>query len=202
MSTMDQKESNEDCSPAWLYGSRFWMLQSSDEEEEGEEEVVSSATDIDKTLRYLCRTPSPVSGRDIVEDSSELPWRTLKRIKRRDDQRMATKAAMALTSHEGTNSPFSLSLDKISGKTEVQIKPAMEPSVFLDNSTEGWTIVRRRRWLPVIDRRAHDPRKAEISNVHVMGLARLRASRKNNLDRCGPFFTRHRLSTSSRSNGD
>jgi hypothetical protein len=105
----DRKVRNADGSPEWLRGSRLWLRQSSDEEEEGDEEEFSSVSeDIDMPLRYLCRTSSPVSGRDIAEDSKELARRTLKRIKRRGAQRMATKAAMVLVSPEGTNSSSSL----------------------------------------------------------------------------------------------
>ncbi|KAM0836214.1 hypothetical protein ACQ4PT_062457 [Festuca glaucescens] len=92
-------------SPEWLRGSRFWLLQSIDDEGEGGEEELSSVVeDCDMPIRYLCRTPSPASGRDIDEDSRELARRTLKRIKRQDAQREATKAAMALEFSEGESS--------------------------------------------------------------------------------------------------
>jgi hypothetical protein len=62
-------------------GSGESFLASPDDEEEGvEEELSEGAEDLDMPLRYLCRTPSPVSGRDIVDDSKELARRTLKRI--------------------------------------------------------------------------------------------------------------------------
>jgi hypothetical protein len=161
MPATDPKGEREDCSPVRLSGSRFWSLQDSDEEEEGEAEDVSPLSDIDKTIPYLRRTPTHVSGRDIDESLSELAQRTLKRANRRDTQWMATKAAMALTSPEGKFSPISLSLEKSSGKAKTLIKPVMDPSVFMDDSTEGWTVVRRRRWPPVIGTRAHDPRKVD-----------------------------------------
>ncbi|KAM0849021.1 hypothetical protein ACQ4PT_053994 [Festuca glaucescens] len=199
----DRKVSAAFCSPEWLCGSRFWMMQASDDEVEEDDEEVSSAPEVtDKTIRYLCRSPSPVSGRDIVDDSTALARRLLKRIKRRDEQRLATKAAMALISQEGTCSPLYLSLDKSSGKTKDQSRPVMEPSVFLDESTEGWTVVRRRRWPSVIDRTALDPKITENSNHTVLGLARLRASPNHKMDRGSPLFTRQRLSNASRSNGD
>jgi hypothetical protein len=28
--------------------------------------------------------------------------------------------------------------------------PVMEPSVFIDKTVEGWTVVRRRRWSPAL----------------------------------------------------
>ncbi|KAM0909914.1 hypothetical protein ACQ4PT_014507 [Festuca glaucescens] len=97
----DRKVSNADGSPEWLRGSRFWLLDSSDDEEEGAEEGLSPGSeDFDTPVKYLCHTPSPVHDRDIAEDSKELVRRALKRIKRRDAQRMATKAAMAFASLE------------------------------------------------------------------------------------------------------
>ncbi|KAM0906584.1 hypothetical protein ACQ4PT_016712 [Festuca glaucescens] len=99
---VDREVCIDDVSPEWLQGSRFWLLQASDdEEEEVEEECSLDVEDFDFSLRYLCRTPPAASDRDIVEDSRELARRTLKRIKKKDAQRMANKAAMALGSPEG-----------------------------------------------------------------------------------------------------
>jgi hypothetical protein len=144
-----RKVSDTFCSLDWLGGGRFWLLQTSDDErEEDDEEVTSDTEDTDMTLRYLCRSPSPVSGRDIVEGSTVLAQRLLKRIKRQDEQHRATKAAMVITAQEGTwspRSPLLLSSDKFPGKTKSYNKPVLEPSVFLDESREGWTVVRRRR---------------------------------------------------------
>ncbi|KAM0830239.1 hypothetical protein ACQ4PT_066356 [Festuca glaucescens] len=196
------KGSDGVCSPEWLSGSRFWMLQSSDEDEEGEEEGSSSAGESDKPVRYLCRTPSPVGARDLFEDSTELARRTLKRIKQRNGKRMAAKAAMELTTQEGMASPFSLSQGKNSGKNKIKTMPVMEPSVFMDDNTEGWTVVRRRRWSPAIARRSQDPRKTAISKFRGMGLVRMRDGANSNLDHCGPNFARQGVSISSRTNGD
>ncbi|KAM0908073.1 hypothetical protein ACQ4PT_015705 [Festuca glaucescens] len=186
-----------DGSPEWLRGSRFWLLQPSDDEEEGlGEESPAIDEDTDYSLRYMCRSPAPVTDRDIVEDSSELARRTLKRIRRRDAQRMAAKAAMAFASPQGMNSTSPLPWGKVSAKIKNLVRPIMEPSVFVDDSTEGWTIVRRRRWPPVIDALPQDPKIKENSNLSSLGLARLRASPNHNRHWCNP------LSVTNRSDGD
>jgi hypothetical protein len=81
------------CSPEWLSGSRFWALQASDGEDE-EEGLLGGCVSAEDN-RYLCRTPLPVSDADLIEDSAELSRRQIKRIKRRDDQRRAARAAWA-----------------------------------------------------------------------------------------------------------
>ncbi|KAM0865350.1 hypothetical protein ACQ4PT_043338 [Festuca glaucescens] len=182
-----------DGSPEWLRGSRFWLLQPSDDEEEGlGEESPAIDEDTDYSLRYMCRSPAPVTDRDIVEDSSELARRTLKRIRRRDAQRMAAKAAMAFASPQGMNSTSPLPWGKVSAKIKNLVRPIMEPSVFVDDSTEGWTIVRRRRWPPVIDALPQDPKIKENSNLSSLGLARLRASPNHNRHWCNPLFATNR----------
>ncbi|KAM0870258.1 hypothetical protein ACQ4PT_040132 [Festuca glaucescens] len=187
------KGSDGDCSPECLLGSRFWELRSSEEDEDGEAEERSSAGESEKSIRYLCRTPSPVSGRDILEDMSELARRALKRIRRQNDQRLAAKAAMVLTSPEGMSSPISMSLGMSVCKIKAKAKPVLEPSVFTDDSTDGWTVVCRRCWSPVIGRRSHDPRKAVISKIRGLGPARMRASANRRVDRCGPKSAMHQV---------
>jgi hypothetical protein len=96
------------------------MLQSDDDEDDGGQEGeedgdgdgVSSAGVRDRSVSYLCHTPSPVSDADLVEGSSELTRRHLKRIKRRDGQRMAAKAALHFSTYEGMISSPSMSLGK------------------------------------------------------------------------------------------
>jgi hypothetical protein len=101
--------------------------------------------DYDISVRYLCRTPSPVSGRDIADDSQELARRTLKRLKKRGEQRASTKAAMVLKLSEGTSCRSSLSLGSSVTKFREHVMPVMEPSLFCDDNSGGWTVVRRRR---------------------------------------------------------
>jgi hypothetical protein len=91
--------------PEWLGGSRFWLLQSSDDEDDGEDgELSPAAEDSDKSFAYLCRTPSPVNGIDIVVDSKDVERRTNKRIAKRNAQRMATRASMVFASDIGMTS--------------------------------------------------------------------------------------------------
>jgi hypothetical protein len=149
-----RKVSEADGSPEWIYGSRFWLLQPSDDEEEGVHDEVSPDTeDFDIAIRYLCRSPSPVSGRDIADDSQELAWRTLRRMKKREEQRAATKAAMMLDFSEGTWCVSSLPLGSSVTKLREHVLPVMEPSLFCDDNSGGWTVVRRRRWATVVRRR-------------------------------------------------
>jgi hypothetical protein len=92
VSTAREAREEAFCSPERFCGSRFWMLQSEDDEEDeedtgeedGEEDGSSSAGVGDNSVKYLCRTASPVSDMDQVEGSSELSRRHRKRIKRRD----------------------------------------------------------------------------------------------------------------------
>jgi hypothetical protein len=75
------------CSSERLIGSRFRALQSDDDEDDGleeEEEDVSgdggsSVRGGDRLASYLCRTPTPSRDADLVEVSSELNQRQLKR---------------------------------------------------------------------------------------------------------------------------
>jgi hypothetical protein len=146
-----RRVSEADGSPEWLRGSRFWLLQPSDDKEEGvDEEVSPGVEDYEMSVRYLCRTPSPVSGRDIVDDSQELARRTLNMIKKREEQRVATKAAMALELSEGTSSCSFLPLGNSVAKFRAHAMPVMEPSVFCDDNNGGWTVVRRRHRSPKI----------------------------------------------------
>jgi hypothetical protein len=77
-------------------------------------------------------------------------------------------------------------LGKIS-RSVSQIKlPVLEPSVFVDTSSEGWTIVRRRRWSPASVSRVRDPGLTVISNLLTVGQARLRAGAQSLGRRSGP----------------
>ncbi|KAM0842952.1 hypothetical protein ACQ4PT_058013 [Festuca glaucescens] len=180
--------SEEVCSPEWLSGSRFWMLQASDDEDEdkGHADRSSAAGDNSVSAKYLCHTPLPVSNADLDEDTAELTRRHIKRIKRRDGQRMAARAAMMFTASEGTVSPSSLSLGRISVSTRIRPMPVLDPSVFLDDDAGGWTVVRRRRWSPAIDERSHDPRNQASSKNLDVGLLRSRAGANFRQSNPGP----------------
>jgi hypothetical protein len=104
-----------------------------------------------------------------------------------------------LSTTEGMISPFSLPMGKNSGKSKFKTMLVLEPSVFLDDNTEGWTVVRRRRWSPAIEVKAQDPRKKAVSNFHAMGLTRLRARANSNMNLCGPISAREGVSIERRS---
>jgi hypothetical protein len=142
------------CSSERSIGGRFWALQSEDEDDggSGEEEVEESADEDSSVGRYrlasFCRTPTPARDADHAEGSSELNQRQLKRLRRRDGQRLVARAALFFSSGEGTGSLSSSLLDRDS-KPDCHINlPVLEPSVFVDKTVEGCTLVRRLRWSP------------------------------------------------------
>ncbi|KAM0905253.1 hypothetical protein ACQ4PT_017525 [Festuca glaucescens] len=191
--------------PEWLTGSRFWMLQSSDDEDNGEEDGDEGKDeDMAGSVSFFCRSPSPASDADLHERSEELARRHRKRIQRRDNQRMATRAALLLSATEGT-SPFpspTLPLGSNLGARR-KASPVLEPTVFFDDDVEGWTVVRRRRWSPASDEKIRDPRKEENSKKSDVGFVRLRAGVHCRSMVAGPNLVRHRKGLgSSRFNGD
>ncbi|KAM0842883.1 hypothetical protein ACQ4PT_058062 [Festuca glaucescens] len=195
----------DDCrSPERHLGGRFWVLQSSDDEEDSDVEEMSSAGG-SVSMKYLCQTPTLVSGIDISEQPSELARRKLKRINRQRNQRMAAMAAMELASSEGTWSPSSMPLGMSVCKTKAKAMPVLEPSVFVDDEVDGWIVVRRRRWSLAIDSSSHDPIISEISNIRRVGSARFRAGASNNRARWGPNNVvrgTHVIKIDQRSDGD
>jgi hypothetical protein len=186
------------CSPEKFTGSRFWVLEADDEEVsdrddedvDEREEDGSPAGGGDRSATYLCRTPSPVRDADLLEDSSDLNRRRLKRLRRRDEQRMAARSALFFSINEGMNSSSPLMPLGIRTKAHVVKRPVIEPSVFLDESLEGWTVVRRRRWSPASDVNLCDPRMSVNSNFRVAGQAGLRALVNNTLRSSGPNQSR------------
>jgi hypothetical protein len=187
------------CSPDWLSGSLFWMLQPSDDEDDGEED---REEDSSISVRCFCRSPSPVTDADLLEESAELTRRHLKRIKRRNDQRMATRAAMMFSTTEGMNSSLSLPLGKNHGLTSFKVMLVLEPIVFFGDNDEGWTVVRQRHWSPAFGAKTRDPRKKENSKKPVVGLVSLRAGANSSTKCSSPNLARQRGSCFSRSNGD
>ncbi|KAM0853242.1 hypothetical protein ACQ4PT_051215 [Festuca glaucescens] len=180
---------------------RFWVLQSPDEEEDGDADEALPASDRDP-LRYFCQTPSSVSERDLSENSSELARRALKRVNRQRSQRMAARAAIELED-EGMLSP---SLRPLGRSVLKSInKPVLEPSVFRDDSLQGWTVVHRRRWSPAVGKKVLDPTKSHFSNSSSLGPTRTRADGNVVLARWGPTTMMHRVMEATkqfRSNGD
>jgi hypothetical protein len=135
-------------SPERFIGSRFWVLQTDEEEddgtEDGEEDVGGmSGGGGDRSSIYLCHTPSPERNTDLVEGSSKLNRCHLKRIRRRDGQRSAGRAALFFSSHEGMISSPPLPLGNQRKQPAPKNLPVLEPTVFADENMDGWTVVRR-----------------------------------------------------------
>ena len=80
-----------------LPGGRFWALASDSEEEDVEVSVSSSA----RSMRYLCRSPSPSATRDLCES---------RRSKREEKRRKQRCAAVLLSSPISVSSTSSLSV--------------------------------------------------------------------------------------------
>jgi hypothetical protein len=68
-------------------------------------------------------------------------WR-LDRLRRRNEQRLATRSAFFFSDRVGMNTSPSLPLGSLK-KSAVAMNPILEPSVFVDESMHGWTVVRR-----------------------------------------------------------
>jgi hypothetical protein len=122
------------CSPEHPLGGRFWALQLSDEEEDGDAEEVLSAGAHDP-WRYLWQTPLSVSEIDISERPSELVRLALKRRNRQQSQREAAIDVIQFED-EGMPTPFSRLLGQSLPK--IKNKPVLEPSIFMDDGSEGW----------------------------------------------------------------
>ncbi|KAM0930682.1 hypothetical protein ACQ4PT_000783 [Festuca glaucescens] len=191
-----QARSNGGVSPERLLGGRFWVLESSDEEEDGDMEEISTLGD-SVSVRYLCRSPSSESDRDLQEGSQELARRAIKRINRQRMQRMAATAALEFMSPEGTSSPISMPLGMSVHKSKPMNLPILEPSVFEDDGLEGWTVVRRRHWSPASGKRSRDPANPGISNFRGLGPVQRQACAASGLVRGGPKIPIHRVPVST-----
>jgi hypothetical protein len=128
-----------------------------------------------------------VCDANLVEGSSELTRRHLKRIKRRDGQRMEARAALHFSTFKGTISSPSLPLGKQLRSPVCKARLVLEPSVFFDDNTEGF---RWRRWSPASDVKVQGPRKKEISKKNAMGLVGLRACVNSRSRFSGPIWMR------------
>ncbi|KAM0921230.1 hypothetical protein ACQ4PT_007109 [Festuca glaucescens] len=172
-------------SPERRLGGRFWVLQSSNDEDDSEGEATLAARDT-ASLQYLCQTPLSVADRDLSERSSMLARRQLKRINRQHVQRMTAMAAMELDQSQGTWSPSSMPVGMFACKSKVKDRPVLEPTVFVDDGGEGWTVVRRRRWSPAIVRHPLDPIISQVSKTRGVGLTGIRAEALSVRARWGP----------------
>ncbi|KAK1612025.1 hypothetical protein QYE76_035698 [Lolium multiflorum] len=177
------------------FGSRFWALQSGEEGDESDDEELRASGDEESPVRegvslasYLCRTPSPSQNADLSEDTAELNQRHMKRLRRRDAQRLATRAAIFFSSSAGTDlSSSPVLVKKVRSLDHIKL-PVLEPSVFVDDDDGGWTMVHRRRWSPASMSGNRYPGLKENSKTLTVDQARLRAGTQR-LGRClGPKF--------------
>jgi hypothetical protein len=138
--------------PDWLPLSRFWVLES-DEEEDADEGTDLTPTPVcsDRSLRYLCRSPSPVSTRDISEEPLQLARRAQRRIERQHLQRQAALLFTSPMSSSSEDTYPSSCLSQRERKGSARSKDqlvllVLEPTIFPDDLSGSWTVVRRRRW--------------------------------------------------------
>ena len=121
-----------------MLGGRFWALALDEEEESTSEEEGEAGSH--GSYFDLCCTPSPCSGRSLVETSSRSSKREtkrrLQRLGARDHMAMEVKDKVALT---GRRTNF-----------RVPKLPVLEPTVREAgvHDLEGWTEVLRRRRRP------------------------------------------------------
>nr|XP_051216666.1 uncharacterized protein LOC127334288 [Lolium perenne] len=178
--------------------SRFWVLES-DEDEDGVdgEELPPTSCCSDRSLRYLCRSPSPVSTRDISEEPLELARRAQRRIERQRLQRQAALAFSSSTSVSPEGKSYACreiqkEKPEIAKSKDQQFLPVLEPTIFPDDLSGPWTVVRRRRWSSMINKRkgiawrSLDPKITQISNnrgeLGRHGLQAIGSTRMTNLD--------------------
>ncbi|KAM0851340.1 hypothetical protein ACQ4PT_052485 [Festuca glaucescens] len=191
--------------PERLPLSRFCVLES-DEEEEGDngEELPPTFCCSDKSLRYLCLSPSPVSTRDILEEPLELARRAQWRLERQRLQRQTELAfsSPASASSGGTSYDFretQKERPENAKSKDQRILPVLEPTIFPDDLSGSWTVVRRRRWSSMINRRkdivrrSQDPKITRISNdrgeLGRRGLQAIGSTRTSTLDSRTPIET-------------
>ncbi|KAM0831551.1 hypothetical protein ACQ4PT_065452 [Festuca glaucescens] len=162
-------------SPAWIGEARdpapacvgrFWALsESSGEGSDGENDEEESAI----SLRYVCRSPSPVSDRDL-QVSSSLSHRAARRARR---QLLQKEAAIFFASPASSSSDnVSVDLRVKNQKNFKQVtRPVLEPSSYPDDGAGGWIEVRRRNRPTAItgpgDAQVHD--RPQVLNLWAHG---------------------------------
>ncbi|KAM0869527.1 hypothetical protein ACQ4PT_040618 [Festuca glaucescens] len=68
---------------------RFWVLAAEDQGSSSEVEEETGGSE--SAFRYLCRSPSPDDGRDLIESASGLARRAERRLERQRRQRLAAR---------------------------------------------------------------------------------------------------------------
>jgi hypothetical protein len=178
-------DSEDVCSLDRPFGGHFWALQVSDGEGDGDADVVSPTGASDPS-RYVWQTPVSASVRDISERSSELARRAIKRRNRQLAQREAAINVIQFDD-EGMRSPFSRPLGQ--SLPRIKNKPVLEPSIFEDDGSEGWTVVNRWSWSPEITTKVPETKFTDILNSKLLGPVRGRAERVLVRARWGPNQT-------------
>ncbi|KAM0905449.1 hypothetical protein ACQ4PT_017369 [Festuca glaucescens] len=155
--------------PAPACVGRFWAIsESSGEGSDGEDDEEASASS-QFSLRYVCRSPSPVSGRDL-QVSSSVSQRAARRARR---QLLQKEAAIFFASPVISSSEnVSVDLDVKNQKKLKQVtRPVLEPSSYPDDGAGGWTVVRRRNRSTAItgpgDAQVHD--RPMVLNLRARG---------------------------------
>ncbi|KAM0907737.1 hypothetical protein ACQ4PT_015888 [Festuca glaucescens] len=147
---------------------RFWALVDDDlrsgSEGEDEDEIEGGSARADY---YLCRSPSPDVGRDLVETASGLARRAEKRLLRQRRQRMAAREFASPGCK--VSPPTTFFSSEVSRSSRL---PVLEPSTFpvVDGDDQGWTVVQRRHRPSIRPTDlSHDPISVRISNLELLG---------------------------------
>ncbi|KAM0840518.1 hypothetical protein ACQ4PT_059606 [Festuca glaucescens] len=147
---------------------KFWVLADEDSTSISEEEDATTMSA--GAFKYLCRSPSPDAGRDLVESASGLARRAEKRLER---QRRQRSAAREFASSCKVLSMVSTSPSSADVASPVRPRfPVLEPSTFTIAADDvlGWTVVqRRRRSSDLPNQSCSDPKISENSKTVLLG---------------------------------
>ncbi|KAM0838614.1 hypothetical protein ACQ4PT_060844 [Festuca glaucescens] len=123
---------------------RFWVLAAEDQGSSSEVEEETGGSE--SAFRYLCRSPSPDDGRDLIESASGLARRAERCLERQRRQRLAAREFSSPSCK--VRSPASSSSPP-ARKTSPILRsrlPVLDPTSFpiAADDVAGWTVVRRR----------------------------------------------------------
>ncbi|KAM0870388.1 hypothetical protein ACQ4PT_040044 [Festuca glaucescens] len=134
--------------PAPACKGKFWAIsESSNEGSDGEEGGETSASSR-FSFRYVCRSPSPVSGRDL-QVSAGASQRAARRARRQSLQKEAALVFASPMTDPCEETQIQLNVKHQRSYKEVN-HPVLEPSSFPDDGAGGWTVVRRKGKMPAI----------------------------------------------------